>query len=364
MPAGWTYILTDETYTPVAEIVNAYDRKVSIPLNRIDSASFRIRLDNPLAPNIMTASSYVKAYRDDLLTFFGPIVTAEETGAADGASIAVNCLGAGWAFTKRLVGKSAAGTTFTTTDRATIVDTLLATANAENNTGVGSAVGNTAASASTYVAGPYKMLDATITELSTGTAGFDWRVLPNENWVNGVKTSDTIGAFYARPVIGSVAPEAVFEWGGGRNNVANYTRTMNREGQANKLYHNAAPGPDAPGYPTLSTSDPASITEFHQLEDVVQADLLDPTLRSAILAAHLSVRSFPRHIVQFSPHIDPQGIGRLPNYGQHYTVGDQVRMRVEYNSEPRIDALVRVWGVAFEIDNNGVERASMVLAEE
>lgn len=364
MPAGWSYILTDKDYEPIAEIVNASERKVSIPLNRLDSASFRIRLDNPLALNIMTAAGYVKAYRDDVLTFFGPIVTAEETGDANNASIVVNCMGAGWIFGRRLVGKSATGTLFTAIDRASIIGSLIATVNSENNTGIGVDVGNTSASTATYVAGPYKKLDEVINELAAGTAGFDWRVLPNENWVNGVKTTDTIGAFYARPVIGEVAPEAVFEWGGGRNNVSGYTRTMNREQQANKLYHNAATGPDAPGYPTLTVNDPTSITEFHELEDVVQADLLDPTLRAAILNAHLDVRSYPRHIVQFTPHIDPGALGRLPNFGQHYTVGDQVRMRVQYNSQPRIDTLVRVWGVSFEIDNNGVERASMVLAEE
>jgi hypothetical protein len=364
MPVGWSFIMADSSYEPMGEVLNAYDRKVSIPLNKLDTCSLKVRLDNPLSADLMSAARYIKAYRDETLVFFGPIVTAEEVGSPQGASVTINCISSGWILQKRLVGKSQAGTIFTTTDRATIFDTLLTTLNAEWETGLASAVGNLAGSTATYVAGPYKQAYETLTDLSAGINGFDWRVLPVDNWSDGVVTGNKIGALYSRPVIGTVAPEAIFEWGGGRSNTSDYTRTMSRDGQGNRIFHIASPGPDVPGYPVLSSTDTAARDQFGLLEEIAQADLLDTSMRNALIGQHLAVRAFPRHVVTFTPHIDPGKQGRLPNYGQHYTVGDQVRMRVAYNKEPRVDAVVRVWGVSFDIANDGTEKSSMVLAEE
>jgi hypothetical protein len=100
------------------------------------------------------------------------------------------------------------------------------------------------------------------------------------------------------------------------------------------------------------------------MEDIAQGELLDSTMRTALVTQHVSVRAYPRRIVQFAPHIDPDNTGRVPLFNTHYTVGDSVRLRVQQNDQLRVDTYVRVWGVSFEIDNNGVERASMVLAQE
>jgi hypothetical protein len=366
MPAGWSFIMADKTYEPLGEVLNAYDRKVAIPLNKLDTCSFRVRLDNPLSADLMSAARYIKAYRDDVLTFFGPIVTAEETGDASGASVVINCVGGGWILQKRFVGKTTTGTSFVTTDRASIMGTLIDTLNAEAETGIGLAVGNAASSTVTYTTGPYKQAYEALTDLSAGVLGFDWRVLPNENWdfTTSSVSSAKIGAFYARPVIGSVAPEAIFEWGGGRSNVSGYTRTVSRDGQADRVFHIAAPGPDVPGYPVISSQDLTAQAEFGLVEDIAQGDLLDAGMRQQLTDQHIAVRANPRHIIQFTPHIDPQRSGRLPNYGQHYTVGDQVRVRVMYQDDPRVDSLVRVWGVSFEIQNDGTEKSALVLAQE
>lgn len=363
--ADWRFVLADVNFVPVGEILNASERKVAIPLSKFDTLSFRVRLDNPLTDPLMTTAGFIKGYRNGVPRFFGPIVSAEEAGDNTGATAAINAVGAGWMFQKRIVGKSAQGTPFTSlTDRAVIAGTLLTTADSEGATGISIDAGNSAASAVTYLAGPYKTLYDTVTELAAGFDGFDWRVLPIDNYAAGAVTGSKIGLFYARPLIGTPQPEAVFEWGTGRRNIASYTRTVSRDTQANKVYHIASPGPDAPGYPVISAIDPTSISNYGLLEDLAQADLLDAGMRTQLVEEHIRVRSTPRQIIQFTPHIDPGNTGRLPNYGVDYDVGDTVRARIAFEGVTRVDAAVRVWGVTFDIDSNGVERTSTVLAEE
>lgn len=363
--ASWRFVLTDATSRPVGEVLNAQDRQVAIPLNRLDTASFKVRLDNPLADYLVSTSGYVKGYRDSSLLFHGPIISAAEVGDANSATVAVNCVGAGWILQKRLAGKSSTGTTFgSATDRAQIIKSLIDTANSESETGIDTSGSMTSASAVTYTAGPFRPITEIITELSSSLDGFDWRIFPSENYVSGAVANQKIGQFYAAPIIGSEQPNAVFEWGTGRCNMASYTRTVTRDTQANKVYHFTSAGPDAPGYPTVSAIDSQSITDWKLLEDLVQADLLNSTLRQRLVDEHVNVRKNPRQVIQFDPHVDPQATGRLPQYGTDYGVGDAVRARAAYGRSVRFDAMMRVWGVTFNIDSNGLERATLTLADE
>jgi hypothetical protein len=360
-------ILTDGNYVPVGEILNATNRSISVYFNKIDLLSFQVRLDNPLSEVLATTLCFVKAYRDNDLEFFGPVISAGESGDATGATLAVNCASAGWILSKRLAGKSATGDLFdTATDRAMIVASLITTANAQHETGIDSVTGPlSSASSITYTAGPYRFISDILSELSASTAGFDWRVRPVENFINGVVASPKIARFEAKPTWGQDRPNAVFEWGSnGRGNIASYTRSVDRSTQANNVFHFTSNGPDAPGYPTMNANDPANITVWNQLEDLAQADILDPTLRQTLLNEHIAVRENPRQIITFNPHIDPTGGARLPRFGLDYEVGDRVRARAQFGNSVRFDALFRVWGVTFTVDNNGTETASLQLVDE
>lgn len=364
--ASWSFILTDNAYNHVGEILNASERKVALPLSKLATASFRVRLDNPLADLLASCEGYVKGYRDGVLRLFAPIISAEEIADKDNASVMVNCVDAGWYMQKRLAGKSAAGTIFgSATDRAQIVKQLLDTANAEGETGIStSAMPISAASAVTYTAGPYKPILECNSELAVSTDGFDWRIVPIENFDNGTVTGQKIAAFWAEPVIGQERLDAVFEWGTGRNNIVSYTRSVTRDTQANKVYHFTSNGPDAPGYPTLSAIDATSVANWKLLEDLAQADLLDPTLRQRLVDTHVEVRKNPRQIITFQPHINPQGSMRVPDFGTDFDVGDLIPARAKYGDTVRFDATFRLWGVEFAIDNHGVETPTFTLAEE
>lgn len=360
----WTFVLTDRAFVPQGEIIDAYDRRVALPLNKLDTLSLKVRLDNPLADRMVTTEGYIKAYRNKILRYIGPIISAEEVASNAEASVAVNSVGAGWVLQKRLVGKSATGRRFTSAiDRAAIVSTLLGELNAEDETGI-VAGSMSSASSVTYTAGPYRPMTEVITELGASFDGYDWRIFPVENWLDGILLGTNIGRLEAYPVMGTQRPEAIFEWGEGRNNIASYRRSVSRDTQANKVYHSTSAGPDAPGTPTISAIDATSITDWGLLEDLAQADLVDATLRQKLVDEHVLVRKNPRQVINFEPHIDPANLGLLPKFGVDYNVGDQIIARAKYAGRERFNGWFRVWGVEFNLDNHGVERATLTLAEE
>jgi hypothetical protein len=80
--ATWKWVLWDVDGTALGEVNNAYECKLSKHLNGMGTTSFRIRLDNPLAVEIMNRDGGVLCgvYRDSTLEFIGDLVTAEEVG--------------------------------------------------------------------------------------------------------------------------------------------------------------------------------------------------------------------------------------------------------------------------------------------
>jgi hypothetical protein len=358
--ADWTFVYTDRMGVPQGEILNASDRKVTKPLNSLDTASFKVRLDNPWADALSTCQGSVKGYRGDSLEFYGDIVSAEENIDDTNGTLAVN-LSCGWNLTKRLVGKSKTGLLFGTLTRGQIVSILVNTVNLDDPTGVETTTEQEDRTdgglMTSYVAGPYKPFHDVLRELSVGTEGFDWRVVP----VDG--EFFTKAHFETRTVMGQQRPDSVFEFGVGRNNVQSYKRTVNREGQANTVYHNASAGPDAPGYPTVFGSNFDASEVWGLLEDVAQGDLQNEAARQALVDAHAEMRGFPRQIIEFVPHLD-DGTGRVPQYGTDFFLGDQIRGRFAYNGMVRMDAYLRLYGVSFEIDAEGTERVTFTLSDQ
>jgi hypothetical protein len=399
--ASWRFVLTDSSYQPLGEILNASERKVALPLNKLPTSSFKVRMDNPLADPLMSTACYIKGYRVPYggvpsLQFYGPIISAEEVGDHDNATIAVNAVSVGWFLQKRLAGQSSTGTIYPSTDRAQIIKNLIDFTNSVQppltndlqggfgywlnvyaasqtltslaqgvDTGIATTSANmSAASAAPYTAGPYKPVLECLTDLSASFDGFDWRIVPIDNFSAGQVTGPKIGSFEALPVFGSQQNNVVYEWGTGRNNVVSYKRTMSRDSQANHVFHIGQAGPDAPGFPVVSAIDSKAVSDWHLLEDLAQADLLDQTLRQKLVTEHVKVRRSPRQLIEFTPHIDPYDAGRLPLFGTEFFVGDTVRARAVFRAVTRFDVLARVWGIAFDINDLGVEQQTITLAQE
>lgn len=366
--ATWRFILTDSTFTPVGEILNASERKITLPLNKVPTAAFKVRLDHPLADTLLTTNCYLKAYRTiaggtPSLEYYGPIVSAEENIDSNGQSIAVNSAGAAWVLSKRLTGKSSTGTTVTN-DRAVLARLAISGTNNDGETHIDWAGTYTSGSSFTYTFGPYKTVLDTINELGNTIDGFDWRIDPIENFANGQVTGNKIGMFNAATVFGSEQDEALFEYGTGRANIAAYKRSVSRDTQANKVYHNADTGADSPGYPTKFSSDADSIATWGLMEDVAQGSLQDNVMRQKLVDEHVLVRKNPRQLIEFTPHIDPNDSGRLPVFRRDYYIGDTVHARAFYNGQQRFDVLPRVWVVTFDLSAEGTEQLTLTLADE
>lgn len=372
--AVWSFQLTDLNFLPLGEVLNAPTRSVVLPLNKVPTASLVVRLDNPLAPIMASGLGYIKAYRNAALQFFGPIVTAEIDATREDATLAVNAAGVAWNLAHRLAGKTVAGISFASADRAVISKSLIDTANGEDETHIDTSLVSpayqssngtsiSANSATAYAASPFKPISECLLDLAGTLDGFDWRVTPLENYVNNAVISQKIGRFEAYPVMGIAQPEAVFEWGTGRNNVVSFKRTLSRDTQANKVYNYTSAGPDAPGAPTVVQTDATSITTWDLMEALAQADILDNTLRQRLVDEHVRVRKGPRQVVEFQPHLD-DGRGRVPQYGTDFLVGDSLRGRICYNGSMILDAAVRCWGAQFDISSENQESITLTLSDD
>lgn len=360
----WSFVLTDNAFAPVGEIINAENRQVITPVNKLDTLQLSVRMDNPLAAQLATCEGYIKAYRDSLLHYFGPIVSAEETGDANGASVAVNSVSAGWFLTKRYVDTAELGPSSEfiwpfATDRAQIMAELINGVNANDSLAVNGNFGNvSAATAITYNPLGSKKVYEVLTELAVGLDGFDWRILPIEGIAGN--SESRIGLFTASPVIGVERPDAVFEWGGGRSNIVGYKRTVSRDTQANLIFVTDDSGSQV----VASAFDYDSSLNWRTLEDLLQPESADPFLQQPLADEHLRVRKEPRVTIEFEPHVDPLRSGRLPYYGTDYEVGDRIRARATYGGTTRFDVFLRVWAATFTIDSNGVEKVILTLSEE
>lgn len=371
---SWSFILTDQNFVPQGEILNMQERKVTLPLSKIDTCSFRVRKDNPMAQQLMTCSGYVKAFRDGVLRFYGPLLTAEEVADGSNKTISVNAVGQGWIFSRRYALKSVVTIA---SDRAVRFKTLLdGQWNGTNRpalpgpvyafTNIMSSVTPSSASSVIYSLGEMKLLSTVLGELAAGPTGFDWRVLPVDNLVDGEVVTVTepstpgvptsyIGDFLAAPTIGSYKENVFFEHGTGKHNLTSYKRVASRESQADYVYHVQSGVTPA----TIQSYDIPAINQWGVLDDVVDADLQDATLRQELTDAHVAIRKQPRNRIDFTP-VGSYNSSRVPQFGDEFDVGDIVRAR----AVDSFDALFRIWGVVFDVDANGVEKMTLQVSED
>lgn len=361
----WRFVHCSPGGTPLAELLNISDRKVSLQVSKLDSLTFGIRLDNPATDDLLTCQGMIQGYWNGDLRYTGHIVSTEETGDAQGSKVAITSAGLGWELTKRLEGKSATGFQVTTpTDRTTIAWLILTRASAAWPITVDLSFDKISPTGSliTYVGGPYKFALECINELADAVDGFDWRFIPHTVVNTGGNTA-TWGSLKATPAFGTVRENTIFEYGDGRHNLVNYRIINDRTNQANSLFHSTSNGPEAPGFPTMNYVDTPSVQQWNLLEDQVSSDATDPGVRQDLLISQARLRSQPRTIITYESNIDDRQ-GRLPVYGEDYEVGDFIRGRGVVRGSTRFDAFFRTWGVEFTQGSNAQEKVSLLLEEQ
>lgn len=371
MPGGsWRFELCDYAGGGSEQIEQAYTRKVTFGLNMTPTVAFTVALTNPLAPDLLGLNVLVKAYRNNVLSFVGPVVTAEEAteGAGGNGTLAVTAAGVFWRLGKRLVGKGvdangkgvgyAEGTSLAMVDRGTIAMHLIENANATAETGVATNAAWIQASATAFV-GPwyFKSVAEAVTEMSATLDGYDFEITPIE------PAGGKIGEFRVYAAKGAAKPEVVFEYGDGKLNMKGYRRPKTLDGLLNVGYSLPAGFPDAAAagsVPVSNTVDvAASIAAYGRAEGVVQGELTVDDFRQKLVDEHVRIRRYPREQIIFE--VDD---GAEYDYGADYAVGDTVTGRAKVGGSVRFDGSVRIYGAQFEIDDAGVERVALTMVPQ
>ena len=374
-PPRWQFILTDLAGNQIGEITNGAERTVSLPLNRIPTAGFRIPLWHPLAGDVLGLNCLLKVYRRDSVTgtntlvFHGPLLSAEEAATDNQQTVAVTATGPMWRLTKRFIGTSKAGILFgnpgsveppvapTLVDLGTVAQQILTTVNGSGSTGIGN--GTTVASTNgVYGTLWLKNAGEAIAELSSGLNSFDYEVAPQEP--SGGGGVPQIGVLNCIPIIGTTKPDSIFEYGTARGNVVNYNRKRDYENVMNAGFISVAGWPDGTTQDVLGRTNDTSIGIVGRYEDVVNdAGVIEDGLRYSLLDAHLAARSYAREIVTFSVAQNAR-----PAPFTDYIVGDRIRARAVVRDSVRFDAMFRIWGITFRIDQNGNEALDLQLVQD
>lgn len=358
MAAKWSFHLVNSKFTKVGEVLNATERKAKLGIRQLDTASFKIRADNDLFLPLYAEDTYLQVYQDHTLRFYGPVITPEfasdETGGT--ATIVVNAISPGWYLTKRLTGKSPAGTTYTAKDKADTAKQIIDANNAEAETHV-ETTAISSGSIGTYTAGPYKKSMACIKDLATGFDGFDWKFTPLEE--KGTK----LARFDAAAVIGSELPDIVFEYGCGKHNMRSMTFKRDISNLLNLAYHITDNGPTDP-LGVISVEEAVSREEHGLFEEVVEsAGLFDEGLRKAWARENVNVRGVPRLIATMTSDL-VEGDARTPEPFTDYSPGDLVVARARTQGIQLFDAFVRCYNVEVSVDESGTPIYTPTIVEE
>lgn len=357
----WTFELCALNGTPVGEIRNATERSVALAINRASTASFSVRADNNILVPLFEDDTKLKIWEGSTLRYFG-YITSCELGENQGETprIKINSADATWKLSKRLAGKSAAGTKYEG-DKAKSARKIVNEANAEGDTGVRLlAEGEySAAGSGTYVAGPYKPVLGCINDLAHGFDGFDWRMEPYTGEL-ATKTATLI----AKTTIGGTAT-AVFERGWGQKNVRQMSYVRDLNGLTNRAFHLPDQGLESEGAVVKVKNDAASEAHRGRFETVVDGyGLTDATLREKWLDEVIRVRKNPRYVAAMTLDID-DGTGRVPVYGTDFNLGDLAAARAVLNENVTLfNGKARIYQVKFDINEQGTATVTPVLIDE
>lgn len=389
--ASWQFILTDLYGTNLGEITQASSRKIVLPHLRVPSASFTVPIWSDMAAYLMNTDTLLQCFRYDYVTntktlaFNGPVVSAEEAGDGTNETIAVTAAGPFWRLTKRLIPTSTQttlasyGTAGAPIDLGYIAQQLILPevngnpADGKSFTGIDGNPANGAqytASKNGWIAGwQLKPVAEAIAELSAQINSFEFRVRPTlpTAYANSPANWPRIGLLDVAPTIGSNRPNAIFEYGTPRANVAAYSRSVSRDSLLTRGVMSVSGWPDSIDSTTaippvakysLRAREAAGevLSRGRFEESLSDAGVLDDSLRDGMIDFHLNYRKNPREIVTFQPAQNSR-----PTPLVDYDVGDTVRARAVVGGSLRFDAAFRIWGATFNVDENGNENVELEL---
>lgn len=358
----WRFELADLPGTPLGDITDAKDRRITKQLVKPNTVEFTLPMSHPRINDLLSNQHmHVNVYRENELDTVAETTALQVVGSGSERSVRVVATEAGWVrLQKRLIGKSTTGVTFTSSDRAYMALLILLIVDAEADCRVGA--GTLMPAGATATAGPwyYKRAMEAITELGAPLNGFDWWFTPVDPEGGG-----NVALLNTASVRGAYRPNAVFEYGTGQFNAREYEWRITLGDRISRAYSLPPQYPNNAGLVVASSSDSTTELNIGRREDIIESDLGDAggTLRQALTDEAVAVRKNPKNVFLIQPASD-DGTGRVPTYLTDYDIGDIVEGRVLDQETLLLDALVRVYGVQIELDDLGNEQITLGLVDE
>lgn len=230
----------------------------------------------------------------------------------------------------------------------------------------------------------YEKVSALFARLTAGLDGPDWAIYPAEPFVDmdtiagGVGAHVRFGYLDVAPVIGTMKPDVVFEYGMGRRNVTAFEEIIDPNTQANLIIAETPTGSQ------LKWNSDAVIAAGMVISDVLVTSvpsLPDATFITQLIDDHLLVREYPRQIITFTVVADvaPDDVvlenRDIPRPGIDYDFGDIVTFKATervpvfaddgtltgYGEELTVDGLFRIYSLTESDDNNGARTTQLTV---
>jgi len=341
--APWTFVITDTGGVAIGEPL-AEARTYTPGVSRTETASFRVNVGSRLWEQIIAGDTMLKVYNSaDQLMFWGDIITDELSADTTSKTVAFTAADLSFRLSKRFVGKTGAGVTYTNTDSGNIVFVELAAANAEFPTGITHGLKDTFLNRT--VTFTWKRFSDMLAELASISGSYEWTL----RYIDGAPPTVLLDL---EAQTGSDQTTTVFfEYGTGLNNCTSYKRVRSIEQLATRVY---ALGQGS----SLSVTayDPGAET-LRRFEDVITTgDITDTALLDSLAAAHVAFRHQPRKTVTVTPFP-----ATAPRYGVDWWKGDLVTLRAVIDDVVDTDGTARAWSATITLDEYGNEAATPIL---
>lgn len=370
---SWAYVLTDMAGTRLGEIQDVYERKYTANLSKPSTASFQIRKDNPVIPELFSSDEdyLLQVWDGSTLRFWGPILTAN-LAMTEGAppSVAVTAADPAWHLGRRFYFGTSAGLALTG-DKGTMAYSILTFQNERGSLGI-AASGDTAGSTGTYTAGPYKSALACVQELGQGLDGFDWYIEPTtpatvNAFPGGGSKLPTIGTLRLAAVVGEEKSSAAFEYGLGRINVRSINFLRDQTTRANSILNVSEEGLEVTALntnPLVFANDTPTMERWGIYEEMAElSGVTNVALRQQYVEEALKVRENPRRVLAMTSDIDDH-TGRVPVFGVDYWLGDIVPAKAFVEGAEIFNGDTRVYSVEVALNNAGTGTITPILVEE
>jgi hypothetical protein len=377
----WQLVVTDYGNDPTPPTQQGVlsrwsDLSGRILMNGVSTCSFAVSSKDPLFAWLRNNDALIKLYRKNLdgtrtLLFHGPAWTLEETGAASGVSLRVNCVDPMYRLNKaRTYGGFLAAISGTTEPRGTWAYAVLSELRGNTATGIAGSprVTNAWIPGDIQPLGPAALYgtDITINAEDYNTlwdvwtaGGLDWKFVPDEAALEEVPNMPTPGITTRMWDLGNpwiselmgVAASCAFRYGHGSRNVVEYSRVKSYDTMATEAWTRRADGTIAS---SVVTPTHGGALSAHVPTD----DIANLATVGQLLTEHTTVRSNPREVYTLTPKAGG------PEFRRDFDLGDTFPFSAKIGDDMLFDGEVRCYGVELEVGAGGAAVTKPIVVNE